>query len=253
MLTLAIIDDEPAARDIVRRVVQEKMPAAQIVGEAGSIAEALEMLPHARPQVVLLDIGLSDGTGFELLQHYTGPPLQVIFITAFDEFAVKAFRFSALDYLVKPFDPSDLTAALHKAQSQQYPEFFASQLANLMLANQNRSFEKIALPTSGTLHLVALEDIIRIESAGGYTTVFVQKGEKILLSRNIKDFEEILPESRFFRIHQSHIIHLGSVLKVLSQDGDFVLMEDGACLPLSRRRKDVFMTALASSSGIRRM
>lgn len=253
MLTLAIIDDEPAARDIVRRVVQEKMPAARIVGEAGSIADALEMLPHARPQVVMLDIALSDGTGFELLQRYTGPPLQVIFITAFDEFAVKAFRFSALDYLVKPFDPVDLIAALHKAKSDQYTDFLPDQLSNLMAANQSRSFEKIALPTSGALHLVALEDIVRIESEGGYTTVFVKKGEKILLSRNIKDFEEILPEDQFFRIHQSHIVHFGSVIKVVSQDGDYVYTQDGACLPLSRRRKDRFMEALGSSGRVRRI
>ncbi len=253
MLTLAIIDDEPAARDIIRAIVREKMPAARIVGEAGSVAEALGILQSASPQVILLDIALADGSGFDLLQSYPGALPQIIFITAFDEFAVKAFRYSALDYLVKPFDPADLVAALFKAQSQRHPDFFSAQLSNLMATNQSRSFEKIALPTSGALHLVAVDHIVRLESDAGYTTVFIQNGENILIARNIKDFEDILPGDKFFRIHQSHIIHLGSALKVLSQEGDYVLMQDGACLPLSRRRKDEFMVALMNSGGVRRM
>jgi len=253
MLTLAIIDDEPAARDLIRTVVQEKMPTARIVGEAGSVAEALELLQTANPQIVLLDIALADGSGFDLLQRHPGPMPQIIFITAFNDFAVKAFRFSALDYLVKPFDPADLVAALHKAQSRQYPDFFSAQLSNLMAVNHSRSFDKIALPTAGALHLIPVEDIIRLESNTGYTTIFVQKGEKILLARNIKEFEEMLQDNAFFRIHQSHLVNLHWVEKILYEDGDLAQMRDGIRLPISRRRREAFTASLLALGTVKRI
>ena len=251
MLTLAIIDDEPAAREIIRTIVQEKMPDARIIGEAGSVEDGLKLLQNITPGVLLLDIGLTDGTGFDLLQRYNGPPLQVIFITAFDEFAVKAFRFSALDYLVKPFDPADLVGALHKVRSQQYPDFFSAQLSNLLAANYSRSFDKIALPTAGALHLIPVEDIIRLESNAGYTTIFVQKGEKILLARNIKEFEDMLQDNAFFRIHQSHLVNLHWVEKILHADGDLAQMRDGVKLPISRRRREEFIAALLALGTIK--
>lgn len=253
MLTLALIDDESAARDIIRHIMQEKMPDARIIGEADSVEEGLKLLQHTTPGVLLLDVGLSDGSGFDLLQRYAGPPLQVIFITAFDEFAVKAFRFSALDYLVKPFDPADLVAALHKAQSKQYTAFFSAQLSNLMAANHSRSFEKIALPTHSALHLVPLDDIIRLESDRGYTTVFVRQGEKIMLARNLKDFEDVLSGNAFFRIHQSHLVNLRCVEKILHIDGDIALMLDGAKLPISRRRREEFIASLLQLGTVKRL
>jgi two-component system, LytTR family, response regulator len=253
MLTLAIIDDEPAARELVRNVLREKMPAVRIVGEAGGITEALEMLQRTQPEVVLLDVELADGSGFDLIHSYTGPPFQVIFITAFDEFAFKAFRYSALDYLVKPFAPDDLTAALHKARKQEFHNALSLQLANLMAANQSQSFDKIALPTARALHLISVQDIIRLESDAGYTTVFTTTGEKIMLSRSIKAFEELLPSDAFFRIHQSHLINIRFAEKVIQADGDFVQMKDGACLPISRRRREEFLTALLASGAVKRV
>ncbi|MBX2926225.1 MAG: LytTR family transcriptional regulator [Saprospiraceae bacterium] len=116
-----------------------------------------------------------------------------------------------------------------------------------------RRFEKIALPTTGALHLVTVADIVHIESHGSYVSVFTQKPEKIILSRTIKSFETLLPESDFFRIHQSHLINVNCVEKVLCTDGDFVQMNNGACLPISRRRREEFMTALLASGAVKRL
>lgn len=253
MLTLAIIDDEPDARELIRHILRDKMPDVRIVGEAGGIMEAVEMLQRSQPEVVLLDVELADGSGFDLIHRYTGPPFQVIFITAFDEFAFKAFRYSALDYLVKPFDPGDLVAALHKVRKQQHNNSLPQQLENIKAANQSQRFDKIALPTAGALHLVPIEDIVRIESDAGYSMVFTRHGESILLSRSIKEFEDLLPVETFFRIHQSHLINIHFAEKVLFSDGDHIMMKDGAKLPLSRRRKDAFMEMLTNSGSVRRL
>ncbi|HRD81643.1 MAG TPA: LytTR family DNA-binding domain-containing protein [Saprospiraceae bacterium] len=253
MLTLAIIDDEPAARELIRHILRNKMPDVRIVGEAGGIMEAVEVLQRSHPEVVLLDVELADGSGFDLIHRYTGPPFQVIFITAYDEFAFKAFRYSALDYLVKPFDPEDLVAALHKVRKQQHYNSHPQQLENIKATNQTQRFEKIALPTAGALHLVSIEAIVRVESDAGYSTVHTRNSESILLSRSIKEFEELLPVEIFFRIHQSHLINIQFAEKVLFSDGDQVLMKDGAKLPLSRRRKDAFMDMLTRSGSVRRL
>lgn len=254
MLTLAIIDDEPAARELIRNILRNKMPDVRIVGEAGGITEAVEMLQRTQPEVVLLDVELADGSGFDLIHRYTGPPFQVIFITAFDEFAFKAFRYSALDYLVKPFDPGDLIEALHKVRTQSHNNnSLPQQLENIKAANQTQRFDKIALPTAGALHLVPIEDIVRVESDAGYSTVHTRNGESILLSRSIKEFEELLPVETFFRIHQSHLINIRCAEKVLFADGDYIMMKDGAKLPLSRRRKDAFMEMLTHSGSVRRL
>jgi len=257
MLSVAIIDDELSARQLVRTILEEKMPNVHIVGEASGVAEAIVLLEKTKPDLVLLDIELKDGTGFDLLNRCTESPFQVILITAFDSFAVKAFRYSALDYLVKPFNPEDLLTAVGKAAqpltAQQMAAWLPRQLANLLATREREVFEKIALPSAEALHLVTVKDIVRLESDAGYTTVFVLGGERILVSRTIKEFEELLPENTFFRIHQSHIINLKFAKKVLREDGGYVLLSDGAKLPISRRRKEEFMEALLREGGIREL
>lgn len=255
MLSVAIIDDEPAARQLIRTILEEKMPDVHIAGEVSGVEEATILLQKLKPDLVLLDIALKDGTGFDLLNRWTGPPFQVIFITAFDTFAVKAFRYSALDFLVKPFDPADLVSAIGKAaqpmSAQQVSAWLPKQLANLLATKERKAFEKIALPSAEALHLVIVKDIVHLESDAGYTTVFITGGERIVVSRTIKDFEELLPENSFFRIHQSHIINLKFARKVLREDGGYVLLSDGAKLPISRRRKEEFMEALLREGSIR--
>ncbi len=250
MLSVAIIDDEPAARLLIRTILEARRPDVYIAGEAGSVEEGISLLQKTTPDLLLLDIALKDGTGFDLLNRWTGQLFQVILITAFDTFAVKAFRYSALDFLVKPFDPEDLVAAVDKA-TRQMSEWLPRQLANLLTTQHKQVFEKIALPSAEALHLVTVKDILRLESDAGYTTVFVFGGERILVSRTIKDFEELLPENSFFRVHQSHIINLHFAQKVLREDGGYVLLSDGAKLPISRRRKEEFMEALLRFGSIR--
>jgi DNA-binding LytR/AlgR family response regulator len=148
-------------------------------------------------------------------------------------------------------DPAPLIPTLQKIQQQAFPGFRPAQSADPVPSN--RSIERIALPTAGALHLVFIADIIRIESDSGYTTVFTGATEKIILSRNIKDFQKCLPETDFFRIHQSHIINMNHVEKVLYGNGDFVQMKDGACLPISRRRREEFMPALLASGAVKRV
>jgi len=239
-----IVDDEPAARDALRNLLHANCPGVFIVGEAGSVGEALELLEEKSPDLLLLDVEMEDGTGFDLLDRISKLQFNVVFTTAHNDFAIRAFRYNAIDYLLKPVDPDELAAAVHKARQNRTYEVLERQIANLLTTTSEKLFDRITLYTGDGPVFAKTNDITRIESYGNYTFVYLAAGERCLVSRNLKEFEEMLPAPLFFRLHQSHLVNLAFVKKFLKEEGGYALMHDGAKIPVSRRRKDAFLEAL---------
>lgn len=241
-LRLALIDDEPLSRQTLRIFLNDYCPQAQIVGEADSVLAGYKLLQSNELDAVLLDVQMGDGTGFDLLKKFPNPSFQVIFTTAFDEFAIKAFQFNAIDYLLKPIDVDELLRAVRKiVPSAENPEK-DERISHLLTANERKEFEKIALSSSEGLHFLDLREIVRLESDANYTTFYIASGEKITVAKTLKNFDQLLPPDQFFRPHQSHIINLAHVKKILREDGGYLLMEGNTKVPIARSKKDALLS-----------
>ncbi|MFZ4463168.1 MAG: LytR/AlgR family response regulator transcription factor [Bacteroidales bacterium] len=240
MIRTLIIDDEQNARLALKSLLVSLAPEIQVIGEAGDVASGLELISQNRPDLVFLDVQMPDGTGFDLLEQIPEPAFKVIFVSAFDRFAVTAFRFSAIDYLLKPVQADDLLHALDKIDKGN-----ESQTAKIKVLLGNRSgIEKIVLPSLDELLFVKVDEIIRCESDNNYTYFYLSGNERILVSRTLKDYEELLEPMGFFRIHKSSMINLRFLKKYKKGEGGTVTMEDGTQLEVSRRRKDDFLRVL---------
>jgi two-component system LytT family response regulator len=236
MLSIIIIDDEPKARETIINILKYSSIDLKISGEAGSIASGLELINEKHPDLVLLDINLPDGNGFDLLNSFEKINFGVIFVTAYEEYAIKAIKFSALDYILKPFKAAELIQAIEKAGEKILGEKYNLQYKAL-LSNLEK-IKKIVLRTAESLHVVNVKDIIRLEADGNYTRFFLANGEKLLVSKTMKDFDEMLEESGFFRTHQSHLVNLNHIQRYEKADGGYLVMDDQSTVPISSRKKD---------------
>lgn len=237
MLRTIIIDDEKNNRDEIRQLLEKHFPSVSFVAEADGVKTGLETIIKFSPDLVLLDIRLMDGDAFDLLRQLGQINFKIIFITAYEEYALKAIKFSALDYLMKPVLLEDLKAAIARAESQIQKEL------NLKLAelsnNLNRSKDKrIVLKTADKLHFIAVNEIMRCEADCSYTTFFLTEGKKILVSGSIKDYEDILCEQGFYRLHKSHIVNLRFIKSYDKADGGTVILSDGTHVPVAVRKKN---------------
>ncbi len=236
MLSLVIIDDEPKARSTIRDILGLGEQKLNILGEAGDVRSAHELILQEKPDLVLLDINLPDGTGFDLLKKFDNIDFRIIFITAHEEYAVRAFRFSAMDYILKPVAASDLLQAVEKAGetilNEKTEQKFKAFLANLEKIN------KIVLRTAESIHIINLENIVRCGSDVNYTTFYLANGEKLLVSKTLKEYDEMLGPSGFFRTHQSHLVNLDHILRYDKAEGGHLIMDDGSWVPVSSRKKE---------------
>ena len=242
-----IVDCSPEARALLAGHLTNYCPDHRIVGQADSVAEAFRLVRETRPDLLFLDVELADGTAFGLLDKLRGKNFQSIFTTASEEFALKAFKYSAVDYLLKPISPEDFTQAVDRAVELQSQR--VQHLLQMMKTPEHLStFEKLALPSQEGLTMMALEDIVRLQSDGGYTTFWSRQGESCLVSRSIGEYESFLPNGNFLRVHTSHMLNLDFVKKFLREDGGFALMCDGSRVPIARRRKEYFLDMLRGKS-----
>ncbi len=243
---IAIIDDEKHLINRTIEIIQQHFPLFEIVGTAGTVEEAIVLIANTQPQIVLLDIHLSDGTGFDLIQRLFPINFKIIFITAHEQFAIKAFKFSALDYILKPFDDDDLVNAINRASSQVTKEntdlTIEALLSNIKIGSKD--VKKIVLKTNDSIYVVRINEIIRLESDGAYTQFFFHDRQKVLVSKNLKEFEDILCDYGFFRIHQSHLINTEYLIRYQKGDGGFVIMKDGSMPPVSVRKKELLIDYL---------
>lgn len=243
MKRIAIIDDEQDARQSLRTMIDTLCPNVEVCGDADSVESAYILIRQTQPDGILLDIELEDGTGFDLLDKFPNPSFQVVFTTAYDEFAIKAFRYHVLDYLLKPINPEELVEALDKI-NEITTEDYPTKIKNLLESTRTGRLNKITLTSLEGMVFVSLDQIVHLQSEGSYTTFYLLHNEKHLISRPIKDFENLLPSNEFFKVHQSHIVNFSHVKKILREDGGFALMENGNKVPIARRRKEEFLGIL---------
>jgi len=252
MIKALIVEDEKNSQELLKELVEQYCDSVSIVGIAGSVAEALEAIKTHRPDLVFLDIELPDGDGFQVLEKCEDIDFDVIFTTASNQYAMRAFKFSATDYLLKPVDIEELQEAVKRVveKRKKQEESSADQIKALLenIRSHNKPFKRIVLPTSNGFTVVDPSEIIRCESDRNYTFIFLVDGRKILVSRTIKEYDEMLRDYNFFRIHQSHLINLNFLKNYTRGRGGYVELKDGTTLDVSARRKSEFLKRMAYDS-----
>ena len=245
MLRTVIIDDEKKAREAIMLALEIYCKNIEIIGEANSVQSAYDLINSVSPDLVLLDIEMQDGSGFDLLKKFPEPEFIPIFITAYNHYAIKAFKYSALDYLVKPVDPDELVRAVVKAgkYAEKKDIIKKIEVLNTNILNKLSEPQKIVLKTEQSIFIVDVSDIVNCESDGNYTTFYLKNDKKIVVSKIIKEFEELLKHNNFFRIHQSHLINLNHLSSYDKQTG-YVIMADNKKLPVSLRKKNSLIDLL---------
>ncbi|GEP50584.1 sensory transduction protein LytT [Flavobacterium noncentrifugens] len=244
MITALLIDDDKHLRKGMKSLLERYASEIIIIGEAESVKTGIIALEKYKPQVVFLDIHLSDGTGFDILEEFAKTngkmASHIVFITAHEQYALKAFKFSALDFLLKPVDPEELQKTITKIK-QTLEKNNSFEHIDLLLENIRKkvdNFKRIALSTSEGIHLFEISDIIRCESQDNYTKFYIKNHKPLLISKTLKEYEELLSEHGFERIHQSHLINLAFLKSYIKTDGGYVVMADNANLPISQRKKE---------------
>ena len=243
MLKTIIIDDEISGRNILKNFVSKYCTEKiEIIAEADSVKTGKNQITIHNPDLVLLDVQMQDGTGFDLLELLPNISFKVIFITSYDKFAIRAFKYSAIDYILKPVDPDLLVAAINRIADKNVMLDIDKKL-DVLISNKN-NIEKIALPATDGIRFLKINEIIRCESDSNYTTFFTINKEKIVVSKTLKEYEVLLSSMKFYRIHKSHLVNLRYISKYVPGEGGYVIMEDKTEVEVSRRKKEGLLTIL---------
>jgi two-component system LytT family response regulator len=246
MIRTVLIDDEIDSIKVLHKLLTTFCPQVSIVGAASGVETAKQVILESRPDLLLLDIEMVQGNAFDLLNQLQPLDFRVIFVTAFDNYAIRAFKYSAIDYLLKPVDADDLRNAISRVQDRPIQQDLAQQV-RVMLENAGKlqlSQQKMAIPTLTGLIFVPVHDILRFEASGNYTTIHLCNGERVMATKTIKEYEDVLPENVFCRIHNSHIISLSRIREYQKGRGGTVIMEDGSIIEVASRRREEFMRKL---------
>lgn len=247
MLKAIIIDDEPKGRQALRQKLLEYCPQVQLLAEAASGLEGIQVIGQYRPDLVFLDIEMPNMSGFDMLNKIGEKHFHVIFTTAYDQYAIKAIRYAAFDYLLKPVDIEELKTAVGNIAA--LPAADTPKQVALLQQNMQqpkKHLHKLAIPTSDSLLFFDINTIIYLEASSNYTNIYFTDGTKIIASRTLKDFEELLPGEVFFRPHHSYIINLNFIKRYIRGDGGQVEMQNGSYIDVSRRKKEDFLKTIGS-------
>jgi two-component system LytT family response regulator len=241
MIKALVISGDREAIAAVTRTLADFCPEVIFAGEADSIQGGISVIHSTPPEILILDTKLTDGSGFELLRRIEAATFKVIFLSIHVEYALKAFKFNAVDFLLKPPDPDELIQAVNKAcdQISQEEKLHFNILAE-NIRNLNKK-EKIILKTFDHIHIVNQNEIIRVEADRNYSIFYIVDGREIVVSRSIKDFEDQLNDKGFYRIHKSHIINIGMVKYFDKAEGGYVVMNDGVSIPVASRKRDLLL------------
>jgi two-component system LytT family response regulator len=245
MIKAIIIDDEMHCRKTLGMLLKEYCPDVQVIDQCDDSESGVEAIKKGKPDLVFLDIEMPRMNGFEMLEQFSEIPFAVIFTTGYDKYAIKAFRFSALDYLLKPIGHEELKKAVqkigHKSQHQ-----LAQQLEILLhrLNHQPSAINKIALPTMEGLQMIPVDSIISCASDRNYTVLMLKDKGKMIVSRMLKEMEEILEEYSFLRVHHSYIVNLNEISRYVKGEGGYLIMNDGSSIDVSRSRKEILLQKL---------
>ncbi len=240
LIQAVLIDDEENSLEALSILLQRYCPDVQVAGTAQTVESAIQLIDTIKPELVFLDIALPDGQGFQVLEdvEYTG--FEVIFTTAYDQYALKAFDFSALDYLLKPISTEKLQQAVDRYSKIRKEANFGDRVSVLREGLSNRN-ERIILSSMDGFDVYKIADIIRCEANGSYTTFFIKNGQRIVTSKTLNNFERLLTDLSFVRVHSKHLINLEFVKKYVSGRGGYIVFEDGSQIDVSERKKKEFI------------
>ncbi len=239
MLRAIIIDDEKTSCDALSGLLKRYCENITVIAVADGYKSGIKAIHEHKPDVVFLDIQMPDGSGFQVLEDVNEVNFEVIFTTAYDQYAIKAIKYSALDYLLKPIIPSDLVNAVKKVEQKRNLSEMSSNIKVLLENIKTKSSsKKIVLSTSEKIHVVETDDIVRCESDDYYTRFFFKDGKTLLISKTLKETEQLLGEFDFLRPHKSHLVNIKYIKGFLKNDGGYIQLSDGSKVPVSRRKKE---------------
>jgi two-component system LytT family response regulator len=247
MIEAVVVDDERKGRELLVKILQTYCNDIEVVGQAETANQAYEVISATKPKLVFLDIEMPNGTGFDLLKMFAKIEFDIIFTTAYDHYAIKAIKYAAIDYLLKPIDIDELQEAVFKVQSKVnqetkgQPENIEVLLSALTNANL---VKKIAIPDQEGVAIVEISDIIRCQADSNYTLIFLKDGSKLVSTKTLKEYNNLLDEAVFKRVHNSFLININHIKKYIKGDGGQVVMSDDSIVEVSRRRKNDLLDAL---------
>ncbi|MEO1436759.1 MAG: response regulator [Bacteroidota bacterium] len=245
MIQSIIIDDEANSRTTLRNMLEQYCEDVEVVEMAGSVPEAVKKIQKTKPELIFLDIEMPVHNGFELFEFLPDLEAEVIFTTAYDQYAVKAFKFSAVDYLLKPIDLEELRAAIDRYRNKGQQKGSDSAKFQILQENIRSPFQKLGLPTVDGYYFIPLQEIIRCEADSNYTRFYSLSGEKILVPKTLKDYQTLLEEFGFLRVHRSHLINLTHIQKYTRTRIPSITMVDGTIIAVSLKKKDQLLSKLA--------
>ncbi|MBO7287852.1 MAG: response regulator transcription factor [Bacteroidales bacterium] len=247
MIRCVIVEDEEVARKVLKSLLAQYCQDVMVCAEADDVVSGKNMIETFRPDLVFLDIEMPGGSGFKLLTSIENKDFEVVFITAYEQFAIKAIRHDALDYILKPIDPKELVAAVEKVKEAKYKKTLKKQYDSLLknLDPEQLVVRKISLSTADKIHLIDVDDIIRCESDNYYTIIFFKDGTSLMVSKTLKDMEQKLEEYDFVRTHKSHLVNMRCIMNFI-KDEMMVVMTDGTKVPVSKRKKERILEVINS-------
>jgi two-component system, LytTR family, response regulator len=248
MIKALIVDDESRGRQTLSNLLKDNCPDVEVLEMCDSVDAALTAIDKLRPGLVFLDVEMPQQNGFALLEKSPNLNFDVIFTTAHSHHAIKAIKFSALDYLLKPIDIDELRSAVDKVAQKKNQQSHSN--IEFLLQNTRspqKKFDKIALPTTDGFVFVNISEIIRCEASGSYTLFYFDKKDSLLVCKNLKEYEELLTDMNFFRVHHSHLVNLANIQRYIRGDGGQVIMQDGSVIEVARRKKEQFLQKLMRS------
>ena len=246
MLKTVIIDDDYVSRMVLREMLEKFLDNIEILGEAGTVADGVKLIEETDPELVLLDISMPDGTGFDLLDKLKTINFKLIFITAYSEYAVKAFKYSAFDYIVKPLNIEDLSKAIKRVPRIKGVEskIRVKTLKDNLLSPDEGAAKTVALPEINGFAIVKIDDIVRCEGKRNYTRIIFKEASEKVVSRTLLEFEHLLTPLGFVRIHRSHLVNILNVVRYLKSDGGMVELKTGELLKVSPKHKENLLNKL---------
>lgn len=250
MLRAVVVDGEPQMRTTLIKMLEMYCPEVVVVGQAQGVVSGTNLINEKNPDLVFLDIQMNDGTGFDLIYSLPAIHFKIIFVTAFDHYALQAFRCSAVDYLLKPVDPELLIDAVNRA-GQMLKEHISLQMKALEanLQSENMQHKKMIVKTTENIHLLDVKNIISCESESSYTTIYTANGEKIVVAKTLHDYEEMLMDCGFYRVHKSWLINIWQIRRFERHDGGSIVMTNDLKIPVASRKRDELLQLLEKLAG----
>ena len=247
MLKAIIVEDEKRSRDTLLGLLKLYCKNVDVVAEADGVESGKAAIEKFNPDIVFLDIQMPDGSGFKLLGEIKDIDFEIIFTTAYDQFAIKAIKFSALDYLLKPIFPDDLVTAVKKVEDKRKVVSSKTNVGVLLenISKQANESPKIVLYTSDKIHVVHINEIVRCESDNYYTFFYFEDGSRILISKTLKENEELLKTHNFIRPHKSHLVNIQFIEGFNKKNGGHIILKDGIMIPVSRRKREMILETLS--------